>query len=136
MAEPPGAFDIASTFVHLGLGPVARALPDFSWSEEYLTRYEAETAPDGVEGRLVSFSAHEADWSSWERHPAGDELVIVVSGRLVVIQELASGENRVELGPRQGLVNPSGAWHTADVLEPGGALYITPGAGTAHRPRT
>ena len=26
-------------------------------------------------------------------------------------------------------------WHTADVHEPGSALFITPGRGTEHRPR-
>ena len=57
------------------------------------------------------------------------------SGKVVVIQDLNGVENRIELGPRQAVVNPRSVWHTADVLQPGDALYITPGLGTQHRPR-
>lgn len=44
-AAPPvrpvasGSFDLSQVFVHLGLGPTAETLPDFNWSEEYLSRY-------------------------------------------------------------------------------------------------
>ena len=39
--------------------------------------------------------------------------------------------------PRFGerVLNPPGVWHTADVHEPGDALFITPGEGTEHKPR-
>lgn len=135
MPDAPRAFGLTSTFVHLGLGSLATPLPDFAWTPEYLEAYEERTAADGPEGRLVTVSSHSADWTSWERHPAGEELVAVLSGRVVVIQDLEGSENRVELGPLEGVINPRGVWHTADVLEPGEALYITPGRGTAHRPR-
>ena len=40
------------------------------------------------------------------------------------------------LGPGPGAsINPPGVWHTADVHEPGEALFITPGRGTEHEPR-
>ena len=71
----------------------------------------------------------------WERHPAGDEVVVQLGGRVVVIQDAAGGEQRLELGPGEALINPKGVWHTADVLEPGDSLFITPGRGTEHRPR-
>lgn len=133
--ERPQSFDVTSTFVHLGLGATARQLPGFSWSAEYLEAYGAATADDGKEGRLVSVLAHREDWKGWERHPAGEELVVVLSGRLRVIHDLPGGESSVVLGPLEGLVNPSGVWHTADVLEEGLGLYVTPGVGTEHRPR-
>lgn len=31
--------------------------------------------PTGGEGRLVMIGPEEATWTSWERHPAGDEVV-------------------------------------------------------------
>lgn len=135
MTRRPTAFELASTFVHLGLGAVATELPGFSWDDAYLEDYERRTAEDGVEGRLVSLAPHRESWANYERHPAGDELVVVLSGQVVVIQDLEDGDNAVELGPLQAVVNPRGIWHTADVLEPGDALYVTPGAGTEHRPR-
>lgn len=133
--ERPEPFDVTRTFVHLGLGATARLLPDFSWSEEYLDSYGADSEPDGDEGRLVSVLAHAKDWEGWERHPAGEELVVVLSGRVRVIHDIAGTESASVLGPLEAIVNPPGLWHTADVLEEGMALYVTPGRGTEHRPR-
>jgi mannose-6-phosphate isomerase-like protein (cupin superfamily) len=127
--------DIHTTFVHLGLGATAVPLPDFEFTPERLEAYEEMSASDSVEGRLVSFGRHGADWSVWERHPAGDEVVLVVSGRLVAHQEIDGQDRTVELGPGQFIVNPPGVWHTADVVEPGDALFITAGLGTEHRAR-
>lgn len=137
MATPPipSVFDLSTTFVHLGLGATASELPDFAWTKEYLDGYEESTAGDGIEGRLVTMSPVEETWTTWERHPAGEELVVQLSGRSVLIQDLPDGENRLELGPGQATINPKGVWHTADVIEPGRALFITPGRGTSHRPR-
>jgi hypothetical protein len=41
----------------------------------------------------------------------------------------------VQLRGKSSIVVPRGVWHTANVIEPGEALHITWGAGTAHRPR-
>ena len=129
------AFDLDHTYLHLGLGVTAVPLPDFRWDREYLERYTEEHAGDGDEGRLVMIGANEATWTSWERHPAGDEVVVLLSGRTTLIQDVDGREERVELRPGQAVINPRGVWHTADVHEPGQALYITPGRGTEHRPR-
>jgi quercetin dioxygenase-like cupin family protein len=77
----------------------------------------------------------ESTWTSWERHPAGDEVVVVLSGRQTLIQEIGAQHHRTELRAGQAAINPRGVWHTADVHEPGSALFITPGRGTEHRPR-
>ena len=131
----PGPHDIRTTYVHLGLGSRAVPLPDFEFTPEHLERYDEMSAPDGGEGRLVSFGRHEGDWTSWERHPAGEEVVLVITGRVVLHQEIDDEVRQTELGPGQFVVNPPGVWHTADVVEPGDALFITPGLGTEHRPR-
>lgn len=131
----PEPFDPRHTFVHLGLGGSARILPDFSWSAEYLTTYAAGTAGDGAEGRLVAVTPHEANWTGWERHPAGEELVVVLTGRVRIIHDLPDGPRPVVVRALEAIVNPRGTWHTADVLDPGVALYVTPGLGTEHRPR-
>jgi uncharacterized cupin superfamily protein len=127
-------FDLSQTFVHLGLGSTATLLPDFSWSNEYLERLHARFASDGKEGRLVCLLPQEATWDTWERHPAGDEIVVLLAGRVDVIQDLDGVEQVVELRPGHALVNPAGVWHTAQVHEPGSALFITPGEGTEVKP--
>ena len=129
------AFDLSQTFVHLGLGVRAVPLPGFEWSAAYLERYDAATASDGDEGRLVCISEQRATWDSWERHPAGEEVVVLLSGRVDVVQDLGDqGEHVVALRPGQAIVNPTNVWHTTRVHAPGQALFITPGRGTEHRP--
>ncbi len=127
-------FDLSTTFVHLGLGGSVTPLPEFTWSAEHLAAYEARFAADGDEGRLVCVTPQSATWDSWERHPAGDEIVVLLSGRVDVVQEIEGAERVVELRAGQAMVNPRNVWHTTRVHEPGRALFITPGAGTEHRP--
>lgn len=130
-----GAFDLSTTHVHLGLGATATPLPDFEWSAEYLARYTARFAADGDEGRLVTMGPVSASWDAWERHPAGEELVVLLDGHVDLVQRVDGAERRIPLGPGDAVVNPPGVWHTADVREPGRALFITPGRGTEHEPR-
>ena len=132
MAE---AFDLSEVFVHLGLGVTATPLPDFTWTPEYLAGYQERFAADGAEGRLVCVVAQNETWDSWERHPGGEEVVVLLTGRVDLVQELDGHEHVVELRPGQAVINPAGVWHTARVHEPGMALFITPGRGTEAKPR-
>jgi mannose-6-phosphate isomerase-like protein (cupin superfamily) len=129
------AFDLTTTFIHLGMGSKATPLPDFQWTPEYLDGYEQRFASDGDEGRIVVMNRQEATWDQWERHPAGEEVVLLLSGRVDLVQEIDGEERSVSLRPGFAVVNPPGVWHTADVHEPGDALFITPGRGTDHRAR-
>jgi len=128
------AFDLSSTFVHLGRGAAATPIPDFEWTEEFLSAFSARFADDGPEGRLVCVTPQERTWTSWERHPAGEELVVLLSGRVDLVQEIDGSEHVVELRPGQAVINPRGVWHRSIVHEPGDALFVTPGMGTEHRP--
>ena len=129
------AFDLSRTFVHLGLGVRAVPVPDFEWSPEFLAGYDRTFAGDGDEGRLVSVVPQAATWNSWERHPAGEELVVLLSGRVDVIQDIDGEARVVELHSGEAVVNPRNVWHTAIVHERGDALFVTPGRGTEHRSR-
>lgn len=128
------AIDLSSTYVHLGLGATATPLPDFQWSSEYLEGYERRFADDGTEGRLVVISPQASTWDFWERHPAGEEVVVLLTGRIDLVQELDGDEVTTPLAPGQAVINPTGVWHRSVVHEPGTALFITPGIGTEHRP--
>lgn len=130
-----GPFDLSTDIIHLGLGARAVPLPGFDWSADCMANYERLAAPDGAEGRLVTVGEMTASWDSWERHPAGEEVVALLSGRADLIQEIDGEERRIVLRAGQFIVNPPGVWHTADVHQPGQALFITPGMGTEHKPR-
>ena len=122
--------------IHIGLGAKAVPQPPFTGMEWY-GGYIARHAADGAEGRLVSQHSFTESWDSWEMHPAGDEVVLLLSGEAVLLQEFANGSAaHVRLVAGEYAVNPPGAWHTMDLLSrEATALFITAGIGTEHRPR-
>lgn len=130
--HPTDAVDLTTTPIHLGRGSRARPVAGFAWDPAVLGAYGAAVADDGVEGRLVAFFEARGAGDSWERHPAGDEVVLCVSGRVTMHRDDGIS---VELGPGEAMVNPPGVWHTADIDEPSRILTITPGVGTEHKPR-
>jgi len=129
------AFDLSTTHVHLGLGATAQPIRNFSWTPEFVDRYSVEHESDGIDGRLVMIGINAASWDFWERHPAGEELVVVIEGKATLIQEIEGEEHRIALVAGQGAINPTGVWHSADVTEPTRILYVTPGLGTEDRSR-
>ena len=127
-------FDLSRTFVHLGLDRTATPLPDFTFTPECLAAYAERFADDGIGGRLVCVLPQDRTWDSWERHAAGVQVVYLISGRVDLVQELDDTDHVVALHPGEAVVNPANVWHTARVIEPGHALFITPGTGTEVRP--
>jgi mannose-6-phosphate isomerase-like protein (cupin superfamily) len=101
---------------------------------DWYERYGERHADDLDEGRIVSLFRFEEPWTSWEMHPAGDEIVYLLSGAVSLILEEEGGERSVELGARMAYRIPRGRWHRMRVRAPGEMLFITRGAGTRHRP--
>ena len=131
-----GPASLATNPVHLGLGALAMVEPAFAGGEWYAA-YEARHAADGIEGRLVTLFTFDAPWTSWEMHPAGDEVVICLAGAMTLHQEFPDGRvATVTLGVHDYAINPPGVWHTADVADEATALFITAGAGTQVRDRS
>lgn len=133
MDQHSGPFKAVDTFLHLG--PDGTSVPlevnDAFW-EKLSTGGFDHLGP----GRLVSTYAFSADWTGWERHPAGEEVVVLISGALEFVLESAQGERTIALEqPGQFLLVPPGVWHTANVVLNATVLFITPGEGTEHRPR-
>jgi mannose-6-phosphate isomerase-like protein (cupin superfamily) len=121
--------------LHLGLGAKAVPQPPFTGMEWYQA-YAERNASDGAEGRLVSFSEFAESWDSWEMHPAGDEVVLCLSGTMTLHREFPDGTaDTVTIGSGDYAINPPGVWHTADISGKASALFITAGMGTQHRPR-
>lgn len=99
------------------------------------TIYEALDADfDGFKSHvLVSAYQFESDWPTWEKHPAGDEVVVLLSGSARMLMKTSSGEKAVVLDKAGDyIVVPADTWHTAKVSEPTHMLFITPGEGTEH----
>jgi mannose-6-phosphate isomerase-like protein (cupin superfamily) len=132
-AQMPAAcgFDPIRTYVHLSDGPEATLVPV---SDDFWQTIQVRT--DLHEGRLLTayHFESEADWSHWERHPDGDEIVCLLAGAMDMVFEETGGERVVQLRGRCACVVPRGVWHRGIVREPTDALLITRGKGTEHRP--
>jgi mannose-6-phosphate isomerase-like protein (cupin superfamily) len=85
---------------------------------------------------LVAQFDFEADWPSWEIHPAGDEIVVLLSGRADMILDLG-GSYQVTALAQSGsfVIVPKGTWHTARISTPTSMLFVTPGQGTENKPK-
>jgi mannose-6-phosphate isomerase-like protein (cupin superfamily) len=127
--------DVTKDPIHLGLGGIARPIAGFEWSAPRLAEYDRETRADGPDGRMVMMFHTAGEWTTWERHPLGDEVVIACTGTHRFVQELADGEQIVEINAGEALINPAGVWHTADSGDGGWIVAITPGLDTEHRSR-
>lgn len=122
--------------IHLGLGATSVVQPEFTGDFQWYEAYSDRTAPDGVEGRLVSMFTFTKPWDSWEMHPQGSEVVLCTAGTMTLHQERADGsKNTVTLAAGQYAINEPGTWHTADVEGEATAVFITAGRGTQMRPR-
>ncbi|MBW4547665.1 MAG: hypothetical protein KME25_24970 [Symplocastrum torsivum CPER-KK1] len=85
--------------------------------------------------RLISHFTFDKDWETWEMHPAGEELVCLLSGQVDLILAQDGVEHTVQLSTSGSYVLvPRGTWHTAKVHTPSSMLFITPGEGTQNRP--
>lgn len=131
--------DLSKTPIHMGsIAAAARSfqpLADFLFDGPSFGNYVAQQCSADEPGRLVMIETTPTDWATWERHTEGDEIVIVLEGTGTFHQELASGVVSVTVKPSDTIINPKGVWHTADIVSPLRAVYVTPCPGTEHRPR-
>ncbi|NMH59538.1 cupin domain-containing protein [Alteromonas ponticola] len=91
---------------------------------------------DGFVGhKLISTFEFDKDWSNWEKHPHGDEIVVLLSGSVTLIIERDSCQQTVQLDYAGTFaVVPRDSWHTATTNTLSKLLFITPGENTQHRP--
>ncbi|MCG8413243.1 MAG: cupin domain-containing protein [Pseudomonadales bacterium] len=132
------AVDLSVSPVHLdsiaGSEAPAVLLENFGFDGPAFEDYVAKHCQAGP-GRIVMIETSPVDWSHWERHTEGDEIVVILEGRGVMIQQFGDAEQSIPLRAGQAVVNPCNVWHTANVESALKALYITPARGTEHRTR-
>ncbi len=64
---------------------------------------------------------------SFERHPAGDELLLLLEGALALVIEEPDEpdrERRIELATREACVVPRGLWHRLEMRRPSRLLFV------------
>jgi mannose-6-phosphate isomerase-like protein (cupin superfamily) len=122
-------FDLAATYVHLNGHDDAVAIPvtESFWPE-------LMSGTRDYDGRLITAHELSDNMTHWERHPAGGEVLIALSGAFDVILDEPGGERRIALDAGRAVIVPKNTWHRVDVREVGKLMFITPGEGTSHRP--
>jgi mannose-6-phosphate isomerase-like protein (cupin superfamily) len=122
------AFDLETTYLSLdGHGAVSGhpVGPEF-WATIDRNRDLLAT--------LVTVSAADRDWTSWEMHPEGAEILVLLEGSLTMVLDGPVGDERHPMVAGATLVVPKGTWHRALIAEPIRMLFVTYGADTTHRP--
>lgn len=69
-----------------------------------------------------------------ERHPGGDEVLLLASGELEVVVHADDEPRRVVLHAGEAFVVPRGTWHRLRVRRPGRLVIINHRAGMETRP--
>ena len=92
-----------------------------------------------MDGRTLALhcvsSPEDVHYPVWEMHPAGDELLILVSGSLSVDLRDGQTERAVPLPPRAAFIVRAGIWHRLVVHEPSLLIAVTRRHNTVHDDR-
>ncbi len=80
---------------------------------------------------LIAIHEFKEDWPSWEVHPNGDEIVVLLSGAATFILRIDNTNREMKLSTEgETVIVPKGVWHTAKIDSVAKMLFITPGEGT------
>jgi len=72
------------------------------------------------------FLGHYAGYSEWERHPVGDEVVMVLEGETTLVLLLNGTEVPNLLLPQQLIVVPANTWHRFESPKGVKVMTVTP----------
>lgn len=94
-----------------------------------------ETNYSSLKGcEMVSCFEFQEDWKSWEIHPNGEEVIVLLSGSVQLILEAKEGNESIHLSEQGAFaIIPKNTWHTAKTNTPSRLLFVTPGEGTQNK---
>ncbi|MDQ0462773.1 mannose-6-phosphate isomerase-like protein (cupin superfamily) [Caulobacter ginsengisoli] len=121
-------FDLETTYLGLDGAGEVKPLPvgpDF-WAT-------IDRNPD-LRANLVAVFGGEGDWPSWEMHPQGDEVLILLEGSMQMVFDRPHEPEIIFMAPGTTVIVPAGVWHRGVDQRGAKLLAITYGAGTDHRP--
>ena len=72
------------------------------------------------------FVGHYSGSSEWERHPAGDEIVMSIEGSTTIVLLANGEEHRIDLNAGELVVVPEGYWHRFEGSTQLKVLSVTP----------
>jgi mannose-6-phosphate isomerase-like protein (cupin superfamily) len=110
---------------------IADAIASLSFLSDRTPRTTVEQAHAAFR-RLVAyregaiFVGRWAGSSEWERHPAGDEIVMVLEGRTTIFFLTDEGEVAASLGANELVVVPQATWHRFKTPNSVTVLSVTP----------
>lgn len=127
-SKPAAALNPAETYIHID-GAAATPIPvtDRFWPE-------VMAGTRRIDGWLMTAFPQTEDWPSWERHPRGDEILVMLKGALTLVFDDGRNLREVLLDEGQSVIVPRNTWHTGKLRKAGTLLAITFGEGTDHRP--
>ena len=123
MAKPPERISLTSAFDTLEFLPDRVPGDDRDAAAAGGAPWYAQVAPYR-EGAV--FIVHYAGDSEWERHPVGDEVVMVVDGSTTMTLATDDGDVQIGLGPMEMVVVPQGMWHRFHTPDGARIMTVTP----------
>lgn len=111
-------------------------------SKDAYVEKKDETLYERIGQKYEGFGGHDliagyeftSDWNTWEVHPNGDEIVLLLSGKITFLLNLPNGQESITLDvPGSYIIVPKGIWHTAQTKIKSKLLFITPGEGTQNK---
>lgn len=116
-------------------GPSPISIDDVLPTLKFLAERAPTTTADEAEGafRLLAtyreggiFVGHWAGTSEWERHAAGDEIVMVLDGETTITFLTDEGDAPAPLRRGEFVIVPQGTWHRFETPEGVKVLSVTP----------
>jgi mannose-6-phosphate isomerase-like protein (cupin superfamily) len=65
--------------------------------------------------------------SEWERHPSGDEIVMVIEGKTTLVLRVNGEQHGIALNSGELIVVPQGYWHRFETSTQLKVMSVTPG---------
>jgi oxalate decarboxylase/phosphoglucose isomerase-like protein (cupin superfamily) len=129
-AKPTRALDLTRTYLHF---TPSHEIERHQAGAKFWAELMSERLR--LDGRLVGCARlKKGALDHWERHPAGDEFLMLLSGAMsLVLEQPDGGVTRSRMKKGQACIVPRGLWHTFVVTQAGELMFATAGEGTTHR---